>query len=156
MSFSNYQLPPTGGLPPLTADVGYVLTENVPPGTASWQPAAGGAGTVPILVAVNHTPGNFDSATSIPLGAVVSRVDICVDTAYPAGCTIAVYVDGGVQLVMDVGKSDLTTTNGGLPYIYLPDPVVVGAGIVRAVLAASGSHGTGAARVYVTYATPAV
>jgi hypothetical protein len=76
MSFCNYQLPATGG--------------GGGPGTPGVDSSVG--------VAIGHAPGNIDSTTIIPVGAVVTRVDVCVDVAYDALCTLAVYVQGGALL----------------------------------------------------------
>lgn len=116
-----------------------------------WTGAAGAE--LVIGLAINNSAGTFSSTTSVPSGAVVRRVEACIDTAYDGSATLAVAIQGGTPLAV-MATTDNDPTGIGNVYCVEADNVVgaLNAGVVRVTL--GGSPSLGAARVYVTYVIP--
>lgn len=107
--------------------------------------------TIPLAY---NSSATVDSTTSIPDGAVVSRVECVVGTAFNGTSpTVAVVVNGSTPLtVMATSDNNLKTANQ-YETLEVKSVGATNAGVVRLNYTASSST-TGAATVYVFYASP--
>lgn len=88
---------------------------------------------------------------TIPVGAVVQKVQVIVDTVFNTAATLSVGVAGTTSKYMGTGDVDLQTAGS-----YDVTPVAIALGVTENIIATYAAAGaaSGAGRILVTYVIP--
>jgi hypothetical protein len=127
------------------ASEGDVLTYT----SGEWVPGVSSADSPEktVKVTVGAIPGNYDSAYSVPVGTVVKRCTVKVETNYNGSATLAVKVNGSSALNLQLS----TENNPALAHDYQTEPnatVQSGySGVIRVTV--GGTPTVGAATVLI-------
>lgn len=143
----NYPIPAVAGTPQPRGWMPDLVAWAIALDTASGGSTPGAVTRIRFAVGVGASQS---SVTSIPAGAVVSRVVLDVTTPYSGGATISVGQTGSAALLMATG--DNTPQTGALYEAEQDTPW--GGSALPVLVTVGGAPGAGAGTVTVDYCTP--
>ncbi len=90
---------------------------------------------------------------TLPLGAIISYIEIVIDTAFTGAPSLSIGITGTTAKYMPATAVDLTAASGT---IFQYTQGLIGPGTTEALIAtyAAGGAGAGAARILIYYANP--
>jgi hypothetical protein len=144
-----YTLPPAYGSP------GQVLGDEAGNGTLSWVSAA----STTDLDHYDTTSLAFGSSATVsmftlPANAVISYIEVIIDTAFDTAATMSVGVAANASKYVGTSDVDLTMPAGTV-FVIHPGLASVGTTEALEIAYSAASATAGAARVIVHYAVPA-
>lgn len=140
-------------LPPNAGTAGFALVTDGA-GVTTWQAVAGGTDKI----ITDTTSLAFGSGASVamynhPIGAVMERIQVIVDTAFNGTPSVSIGVSGTTSKYAASSSIDLTAAAGT---VFDLAPGVVAAVGIEAIIAtyAAGGATAGAGRIIVSYSIP--
>jgi hypothetical protein len=143
-------------VPPAKGTDGHVLRQKAGTASGVLELELAAAGTTSQCESVDTTSLAFGSSSpvtmfTLPAGAIVTKVQCVIDTAFDDSPTASVGVSGTASKYMSTGDLDLTAAAGT---VFEVTPGLAAAADALIITYSAGSSSVGAARFLVYYSVP--